>query len=197
MNDQMNILVKPISSPIYRNNKFFEIDTLDNVFFGFKRKLKKLDITINSLDVGSKEDVYCIVFCDIPYFWQIGYIYTLLKNRKKNILFCFEPPVINPFNHWRIFFIFFRGVYTWNDLLVDNKKIHKFYLPVRDFNPGSYNVPFKKKKLLCLVNSNKSAPYLFVVLSQFKKLLYQERLRAIHFFENEIPLAFDLYGRGW
>jgi hypothetical protein len=193
----MNILIKPISSSIYRKNKFFEINTLGNTFFGFNKRLKRLDITINTLDIGSHEHVDCIVFCDFPYPWEIDYLYHLIKNRKKSILFCFEPPVINPFNHRKIFFHLFHSVYTWNDLLIDNKKIKKFYLPVRDFYSSSFPTSFRKKKLLCIINSNKSSPVPFKIISTDKQDLYLERLRAIHFFEREAPEEFDLYGRGW
>ena len=108
----MNILVKPDPSPTYLRNKVFEIDNGDNVFFGFKKKLEKIGIRINTLDLGSKEKVDWIIFCDLPLPWHISYILKLLLNRDKSILFCFEPPVISPLGHRKFFHKFFRLVYT-------------------------------------------------------------------------------------
>lgn len=193
----MNILIKPISSPIYRKNKFFEIDNGDNIFFGFKDKLQQLGININTLDFKTKEKVDWIIFCDFPLFWEVDYIAKLLLNRNKSILFCFEPPVINPFDHRKFFHKFFHVIYTWNDKMIDNKKVKKFYLPVLSSNLNYKEIPFEKKKLLCLINSNISVPYPLLWLSPYRKVLYPERLRVINFFEKTIPKEFDLYGRGW
>lgn len=193
----MNILIKPISNDIYRNNNFFKIDNGDNIFFGFKNKLKRIGININTLDLKTKEKTDWIIFCDVPLFWEIDYVRELLFSKNKKILFCFEPPVISPLDHRKFFHRFFDLVYTWNDNLVDNKKVRKFCLPVLSSNLNSKEIPFKKKKLLCLINSNKSVPPLYLILSPDKKLLYSERLRAINFFESQIPEDFDLYGRGW
>lgn len=193
----MNILIKPDPSPRYRRNGVFEIDNGDNVFFGFKKKLEKLGITINTLDVGSKEKVDWIIFCDLPLPWHIRYIIKLLLNRNKSILFCLESPVISPLGQRRFFHRFFHLIYTWNDRLIDNKKVRKFYNPVLNTNLNFGEVPYQKKRLLCVINSNIATPFPLVYLSPFKKVLYPERLKAIYFFEKEIPKEFSLYGRGW
>lgn len=193
----MNILIKPFLGSIYEKNNLFKINNGDNIFFGFKDRLRKLEITINTLDVKVKEKADLIVFCDMPFFWEIGYIAKLLLNRNKSILFCLESPVINPISHRKFFYRFFSLVYTWNDKLVDNMRIKKIYSPVLNSNLDFKEVPFKKKKLLCVINSNISTPYPLQWLSPYKKVLYQERLKAINFFEKEIPSEFDLYGRGW
>lgn len=193
----MNILIKTDPSPFYKNNKIFEIDNGDNIFFGFKKKLEKLGITLNTIDLENKEKVDRIIFCDFPLPWQVSYLWKMLLNRNKSILFCFEPPVISPLGHRKFFHNFFNSVYTWNDRLVDNRKVKKFHLPVLNTNLNFTEVPFKKKKLLCVINSNISTPLPLVLLSPYKKVLYPERLKAINFFEKEIPGEFDLWGRGW
>jgi|SRR3989344_135242 len=193
----MNILIKPDPSPTYKKNKVFEIDNGDNVFFGFKKKLEKLGITINTFDLESKEKVDWIIFCDFPWPWDLGYIIKLLLNKDKSILFCIESPVINPLGQRKFFHKFFSSVYTWNDKLIDRKKVKKFYYPVLNTNLNFKEVPYKKKRLLCIINSNISVPYPLILLSPFKKVLYPERLKAIEFFERRIPEEFDLYGRGW
>lgn len=118
-------------------------------------------------------------------------------SRSKKILFCLEPPVISPLEHRKFFHRFFRSVFTWNDTLVDNKKVKKIYSPVLDTGLNYKEVLYNKKKLLCLLNSNKSVPFPLIMLSPFRKVLYPERLKAVDFFEREIPEEFHLYGRGW
>lgn len=193
----MNILIRTDPSHSYKKNKIFEIDNGDNIFFGFKKKLEKIGININTIDVDTSEKVDYIIFCDVPLFWELSYIKKLLLNRDKSILLCFEPPVISPLGHRKFFHHFFSLVYTWNDKLVNKKKVRKFHLPVLDSNLNFKEIPFKKKKLLVLLNSNKSVPFPLILLSPYKKVLYLERLKAINFFENKILEEFDLYGRGW
>lgn len=193
----MNILIKPDPSSNYLKNGIFEVDNGDNIFFGFKKKLEKIGIKINTLDIGSKEKIDWIIFCDFPLPWQFSYIFTLFLNKKKSILFCFEPPVISPLGHRKFFHRFFNKVYTWNDILVDNINVKKFYLPVLNTNLNFKDIQFKKKKLICIINSNISSPSILVLLSPFKKVLYPERLQAISFFQDKLPNQFGLYGRGW
>lgn len=193
----MNILIKPDPSSIFQRNRVFEIDNGDNFLFGFKKKLEKLGITINTLDLGSKERVDWIIFFDFPWPWDLGYIIKLLLNKDKSILFCIESPVINPLGQRKFFHKFFHSVYTWNDKLIDNKKVKKFYYPVLNTNLNFKEVPYERKRLLCVLNSNISVPYPLILLSPFKKVLYPERLKAIIFFEKAIPEEFSLFGRGW
>lgn len=193
----MNVLIKPIFGAIYKKNKFFEVNSDVNIFYGFKKKLDEFGVSVNTLDIESEKKEDHLVFFDIPFFWEIKYIFKLLMNRKKSTLFVFEPPIINPFDHWKFFYRFFHSVYTWNDNLVDNKKIKKFYLPVLNPNSETKKLSFNEKKFLSMINSNKAAVYPLVALSPYKKELYSERLNAIDFFEKNLPNEFDLYGKGW
>lgn len=193
----MNILLKPYRGSVFDKNKVFELDNGDNIFFKFKEKLDKVGIKINTIDLESKEKVDRIVFCDVPFFWEIKNWLILIFNKQKSILLCFESPIINPFNHRRFFYKFFRLIYTWNDKFIDNKKVRKFYIPILNSYLNYKEVPFKEKKLICMMNSNISVPYPLLLLSPSKKILYPERIKAINFFEKTIPKEFDLYGRGW
>jgi len=108
--------------------------------------------------------------------------------QKKLILFTFEPPCIISENHEKKYHHLFKKIYTFNDDLIDNKKIFKFYFP--DAKPMLENIKsFEKKKLCCLISSNK--------LSNHKTELYSERKKAIKYFETYAIDEFDLYGHQW
>jgi hypothetical protein len=83
----------------------------------------------------------------------------------------------------------FDKVLTWNDALVDEKRIHKFFLPVPEEWPAIVEHDFRDKKLLVNISSNKR--------SSHAGDLYSERERAIRYFEATTPDDFDLYGQGW
>lgn len=108
-----------------------------------------------------------------------------------------EPPIVNPFNHMKIFHLFFSRVYTWNDNIVDNVKYFKYYLPVTTKFIKTKRIPFKDKKLLIMMNMN-WLPFLpFKLLSLLTKELYTARIKALEFFDTYYPQDFSLYGRGW
>lgn len=193
----MNILLKPFYGDVFKKNAIFQIDNGDNVWFGFQEKLKEMDISINTLDLGSQNLVDSIVFCEVPFFWEIGFWKVLLFNKTKSVLFCFESPLVNPFSHRKFFHKFFKSVYTWNDKLVDNKKVKKLFLPALDTNLDRKEIPLSKKGFICIINSNKAIPSPFSWASPFKKDLYPKRVELIDYFESVTPQQFDLYGRGW
>lgn len=161
--------------------------------------LSKKNVYINTYDVLTKKPSYRNIHWDLPYpilsnfsIWK-----TIFLNRRKNILLCCEPPIVNPFNYMKIFHSFFIKVYTWNDGLVDNKKYFKIRLPKFSKGIKTKANKFKEKKFLILINSNKSVFSPFKLLSSFGKELYSERINAIEFFEQKIPNRFYLYGGGW
>lgn len=193
----MRVLLKPFSNNVFRKNAIFQINNGDNIFFNFKKKLKKSGIDIDTIDCYTGGKVDKIVFCDLPYFWEFDYWKWLLTNKKKSVLFAFESPLVSPLSHIKFFYNFFDSIYSWNDDLVDNKKIKKFYLSNLNTNLNVKEYPFSKKKLICIINSNKNIPLPFLMASPYKENLYEKRLEAIKFFEKNIPRDFDLYGRRW
>ncbi len=169
------------------------------IFATLREYLKQNNISINTCDISVKGEIYRYVYFDIPYpFPSNFFIWKLIfSNRKKNILIANEPPIVVPFNYIKIFSYFFTKIYTWNDNLVDNKKYFKIHLP--QYSLG-FNVKLKKfndKKFIILINSNKLPFFPFRFLSSFGIELYSGRIKAIEFFELNIPDRFDLYGRGW
>lgn len=171
------------------------------VFARIKELLNEHDIEVNTYDIPISEPSYKNIHFDLPYptlsnlhIWK-----EIFLNRKKNILICLEPPIVNPFNYMKMFHLFFNKVYTWNDDLVDNKKYFKILSFQSSLGWNTRKKPFSEKEFLVLINSNKGPFLPFHILSklQFGKELYSERIKAINFFEKEISKDFFLYGRGW
>ncbi|HBB76891.1 MAG: hypothetical protein A3J18_02565 [Candidatus Levybacteria bacterium RIFCSPLOWO2_02_FULL_40_18] len=167
------------------------------IFVTLKKSLKQVNIEVNTYDIVTKEELYTYVYFDLPNLWNIKAWVKIISNKNKNILICNEPPIVIPFNYWKIFHTFFTKVYTWNDSLVDNKKYFKILLPKTSLGLNIKPKKFKERKFLVLINKNILPFYPFKIILKFGKELYTERIRAIEFFEKTIPKKFYLYGRDW
>lgn len=186
-----------LRNSIFNSHKI--MDPWSRVFVHLKKFLKKKKVDINTYDVPTKKSPDWYVYSDLPYPFPSNFSLwkSIFLNRQRNILICGEPPTVIPFNYMKIFHLFFKKVYTWNDDLVDDKKYFKFYPPKHTIGINTPPKQFKEKKFLTLINANKSPFYPFELLSSFGKELYSERVKAIDFFEKIIPEDFYLYGRGW
>lgn len=192
------VSLKPFNNNVFFKNRVFEVDNGHNIFVGFRDRIKRNKVLINTIDIKSNLPVYKYVYCDVPYPWQYRLWFEIIRTRKeKNILFCFESPIVNPFSHIKCIHKLFSRVYTWNGRVVDNKKYFKFYIPLINFGVGIEPKNFPSRKFLVLISANKTVPLIFRLLSPFKSDLYKERIKSIEFFEKVIPDKFDLYGRGW
>lgn len=99
-----------------------------------------------------------------------------------------EPPVVLPKMYKKKSLAPFSKVYTWDDDLVDGKKFFKFYYPV--LRPMSDDLPaFEQKKFCTFVGTN--------IKGSGKGCLYEERKKAIAFFEEIGEEGFEFYGRKW
>lgn len=191
------VALKPFNSKIYYKNKIFEIESGHNIFFNFKKRIKKYGVSINTIDIKNKIPVDRYVYCDVPYPWEIDKWYKLVRNKERNVLFTFESPSVNPFSHFKVVHKLFKRVYAWNNHKVDGKKYFRLFIPqLNSVSEGGIR-KFKEKKFLATVISNKSVPFLFKLFKPYTRDLYIERERAINFFENKIPFRFSLYGKGW
>lgn len=128
-------------------------------------------------DKNKTLDNYTIVcFLTLNIFTLRKYMSFLWKYREyKKFLLLMEPSVVAPLSYNRLLHIFFDRVYTWDDALVDNQKYYKYLWPQSKFGIDTVAVPFIEKKLLTLINGNKT--------SLGKNELYSEREKAIRFFE--------------
>ncbi len=193
------VALKPFNNKIYYKNAIFDEQSPFNSFYMVtaRKLLEKNNITINTIDLLPDKDTLKEIYIEVPYPWEIRLWLRIIKNKKKNILFIGEPPLVNPFSFFRIFLFFFTKVYTWNDSLLDNKKYFKYVLPKKIDKIEIKKVPFKDRGLLILMNSN-LMPFLpFELLSYSTKELYSERIKAIDFFDKRYPSDFSLYGKGW
>lgn len=107
----------------------------------------------------------------------------------RTIYIAFEPPVVDQ-NHTeqgiKNLLKYFHYILTWNDSLVDNRRIFKFMYPYY-FQIEHSNILFKDKKLLVNISGNKKSTH--------KYELYTEREKVINYFDNSS--CFELYGTNW
>lgn len=188
----------------YLQNAFFDPTKTNyywiRIFAHVRNFLAQNNIEINTCDISPKKKPFRYVYLDLPYLWTTQNFPVWRKifmEREKNVLLCLEPPTVIPYNYMKIFHLFFKKVYTWNDQLVDNKKYFNLRLPKHTMGINIHKKKFNDKIFLTLINANKSPFYPFVFLSPFGNELYSERIKAIEFFEKTIPRNFFLYGKGW
>jgi hypothetical protein len=110
--------------------------------------------------------------------------------RSDAALLMLEPAQVWPLHSYPDRLRDYKKIFTWDDQLVDGDKFVKINFP----NPLSVvDVPSfqQRDRFCCLIAGNKA----LAVLSSDD--LYQERIRAIRWFEVHEPDDFDLYGMGW
>ncbi len=155
-----------------------------------KRAFESIQIELNTIDVYKDlSEVNCFLFFALDYVWLNRVMKCGLLNRA---VYCSgEPSVVKPENSeegYKKLLKIFSFILTWNEDLVDNKKIFIRNIPyyfVKDYG----EVAFCKRKLLTNISGNKR--------SKQPRELYSERERVVSFFEQYRPDEFDLYGVGW
>lgn len=201
MKNEKFVSIFPYNGNAYLHNVAFDIKKNKGIealiFLKLKNYLIKRNIHINTYDMITKEPPYRHVYFDMPYPWNLGAWKTILFNKNKNILICYESSLIIPFNYWKILHLFFTKIYTWRDELVDNKKYFKILWPQSSIGIKTKPKKFKEKNFLVIINKNTWPFYPFQLLSSFGRELYTERIKAIEFFQRAIPDKFSLFGRGW
>ena len=192
------IYLKPFNNKIFYKNAIFNehIPAGSSYLIAAKRLAEKNGFSIDTIDLCKNKRADHFVFMDIPYPWELWLWIKIIFNRSKNILFLVEPPIVNPFNYFKLLHIFFSKVYTWNDDLVDNHKYHKYYLPKVNYDINAKQIPFIKKRFLVSISGNLSPFLPFQLLSLSTRELYTERMKAIGYFDSHSP-DFSLYGRNW
>lgn len=191
------VFLRPPYSPLYSKNGVFQINNGHNIFWKFDQEILKNKIAIKTIDLDSIGDGDSYIYIDMPYPWEMSVWKKIFAHMEKNILMCFESPIVSPLSHIRTFHRFFSKIYTWDDHLIDNKKYFKLHVPQLDSHLYTKAKEFKKKKLLVLINSKKSLPFFFRLLSLSKIDLFHERIKAIDYFDAHTPEDFSLYGKGW
>lgn len=187
----MKVGLKPYYGKQFYKNKVFELDNGSNIFFGLKDKLNKEGIELNTVDLVNIEELDWVIYCDVPYPWEIQNWINLTSGNTRNILFTFESPIINPFSHMSFNSQYFERIYTWDDRKIDNRKYLKFFVPQIEEEVASGD----HDKFLTTIISNKKANSLLKLLSPYKDELYSERREVTKYFDGK--KFFDLYGYGW
>ena len=144
--------------------------------------------TIDRYDNWKKID-YIIIHNGIHQKYTRKFLMKGLEN--KLIYRACEPEVVNHMHskeNVRKLLRYYKYIITWNEELVDNKRIFLMNTLPYVFKNCFGDIPFCNKKLLVAIYSNKT--------SLNKNELYSERKKIFKFFES-IENEFDLYGYGW
>jgi len=162
---------------------FFEVKSINNlsIFFRHLNKAEKIKIVLR----------YVFNFFKTKSIRNQNIYNECKKNNtlSRTLLIVLEGIIDAPENHSKETLAICNYSFTWNDKLVDNKKIIKINWPQPVEWPNVKPLPFDKKKLLVNVSANK--------YSKNKIELYSERRKAISYFESKLGDQFDLYGFDW
>ena len=171
---------------IYQNKQSEDIDWHIQFAKAFAKAGHEFH-TIDVFDDISKVDWF--LFFTLDFSWMDRVIKC--GKEKRMIYLNGEPPVVKPENSlegYRKLLNVFAFIMTWNDDLVDGKRIFKRCIPYL-FKKRYGTENFKERKLLVNISGNKHSPH--------PKELYSERERVITWFEENTEDEFDLYGTGW
>lgn len=176
------------TSPYFRNRQFDIKDRTvnrDNCLYPLyllRQKMGEAGIDLSTQDINPLNGSTFVIYNDMP---------PVLPARiagQKSYLLALESVAINSDNYDIRKYDAFDAVFTWNDTLVNGKKIHKinYAFDPRDIERGNAEA---KTGFACMIANNKS--------SVFPGELYTERRKAIAWFENNRPDDFELFGAGW
>lgn len=150
-------------------------------YYALYDSFKKNGYEIATDDIHKPQDSDIVIYFDMPRYSSD------LVVRHKSYLLAIESSIVRPENFDRINYRNFNKVFTWNDDFVDNVKCFKINYAF-EF-PAKISKEVIRRKLCCLIVSNKS--------SKMSNELYSERKKIIRWFEKEHIADFDLFGFGW
>jgi len=148
-------------------------------FIAIKNKMAQNGIDFNLYTINTPETSDFIIYYNMPAFQ--------IPHPEKSYVIIAEPPVIFSRNFHKKKYENFKKVFTWQDTIVDNKKIIHLPYP-QPFEKIDFDLT-KKEKLCALIARNKH--------SRRKNELFSERYNAVKWFEKNHPEEFDLWGLGW
>lgn len=167
----------------YLNNKIFSKELNEREYFKYSKYISiregflKHGIQIDTQDIISENQSDFTIYLD----------YTKNTKAHKKYLIVREPPLIIPKNHSLKYLKKFDKIFTYNDKLVDGKKIIKFINGSYDFSKIKIAKPKSQSGYVLICRNKKS----------FKSgECYSLRNRVIDFFEHK-DIKFHLYGFGW
>lgn len=173
----------------YQKNNIFDMNNpvngRDNHMYIMK-ELKDLlfsnDINLCTQDINKIEESDYVFYNDIPA------IFPVRRHGQKIFLIAMESIAVLSNNFNLNLYNYFDKIFTFNDDIIDEKKIIKINY---SFNLKAFDyINFKDKTgFICMVCGNK--------YSNYKYELYSERLYLINYFEKKSKFQFSLYGTNW
>lgn len=178
-----------IASIVFRrhcNNTIFEGNEGANFggwYFPFQRLrdgFRAVGIELSTADVNTGRSVLFELHINVQ------------RRRTDAPMYCYdyEHPQVRGINGNAALLARYRQVYTWNETLIDNRRVHRLEIP-NDLTQRP-NRSFEQRDLFC------------VMIAKNKEMrrpsdisLYPERLRLVRGFEQCAPDLFSLYGKAW
>lgn len=178
-----------VVNPVYKGEKLFDLNdsqlNRDNCLLPFvklKQRLKDQGIELVAVESGEEASFPIVIYNEMP---EQGVSRVPGQSR---YLMIFESELICPNNWKRELHSAFNKIFTWHDDFVNGNDYIKFNFPQ---NLSSYQAPIdiSKSHFCTLIAGNKAIRHPLE--------LYSERVKAIHWFEENHPDKFDLFGIGW
>ena len=167
-------------------NTIFNLDSpqnRDNCFEPYaelKKKFSEVGIDLNTSDIAPDGEVQ----------FELHQDFQSYSKAQVNYLLMLETNYISPQNQIALKDSRYRRIFTWRDDLVDGDRFIKIQLPNPIVIP-KIDGWVQRSQFACLIAGNKTVP------SPDGKVLYQERVDVIRWFEQNAPQDFFLYGIDW
>lgn len=183
-----------VVSDYLTENKIFDAslhrDNFVDRFVQLKKAFKLKGYDLSTQDINSIEESEIVIYAsNMP---------KKLPNPKcisKCYLIISESAFVRPDNYDSIKHTYFNKVFTWADEWVDGDKYIK--LNYAHAFPDKINKDLEFKQNLCVLIAGNKKPKYLLDPELLQLDLYNEREKAIRWFEKNHIDDFDLYGVGW
>lgn len=183
-----------VVSDYLTQNKIFDVslhrDNCLDRFSKLKLAMQEEGYDLSTQDINSIEASEIVIYAS-----NMPKTLPITKHIKKSYLILSESAFIRPDNYEAKKHQYFNKVFTWADELVDGKKYVK--LNYAYAFPENINTKLSDKKTLCVLIAGNKKPKPALDASLLALDLYNEREKAIRWFEANHLQDFSLYGVGW
>lgn len=171
-------------------NSSLHRDNFVDRFVQLKKAFELKGYDLSTQDINSISDSEFVIYAS-----NIPKIMPSIECIKKSYLILSESAFIRPDNYDIEKHIYFNKIFTWSDELVDGNKYIK--LNYAHSFPDRINKELMNKKKLCVLIAGNKKPQAKLTQEILGLDLYNEREKAIRWFEKNHLDDFDLYGVGW